>query len=509
MNIQRMSARHERNSQTLPSKLVTLLFLVAAVMFGGAVLAAAQTDSTAGYEQEPAVQPAITFTTLVNFDGTNGAYPGRPPHQGLNGNLYGAAAGGANGGGILFEMTPAGTLTTLYNFCPETGCDDGSNPTALFLGADGNVYGETTGGGAFGYGSLFKFTGSGVPTTLHSFDGTDGSTPGDRMVQVGNGHFYGTTFSGGNLSECSGNGCGTIFQMTPGGTLTSLYDFCSLPDCADGAAVYESLAQGPDGDFYGATFGGGAGNSGTIFKITPTGTLTTLYSFCVVSYPFCYDGSNPIGPVSGNDGNFYGTTASGGANSQGSIFKITPSGTLTTIYSFCAQITCPDGSDARNSMILGSDGNFYGTTYYGGASNEGTVFKITPAGVLTTLHSFDGTDGYDQIGVMFQATDGIFYGQTILGGSNGDGTIFSLSVGLRPFVELLATSGKVGTKVIILGNNLKGTTSVTFNGTAATFTVVSSTEITTTVPAGATTGTVKVTTPTATLGSIVNFRVAS
>jgi len=494
-----------KNQREFAASHLVKTILVAAVMLGGVVLASAQSRSPQG--KIPSRHPANTFTTLVNFDGTNGANPGRPPIQGLDGNLYGTAAGGANGSGVLFKLTPTGTLTVLYNFCSVTGCTDGTSPGALGLGADGNFYGVAGGGGAFGHGTLFKFTGSGAPITLHSFDGTDGSDPGDRMVQVGSGDFYGATFFGGNLTECFGIGCGTVFQITPSGTFTSLYDFCSVSGCADGAAIFNSLAPYTNGDFYGATWGGGPGNGGTVFKITPTGTLTTLYSFCVVSYPFCQDGDNPIGPVLGNDGNFYGTTASGGAQDQGSVFRMTPSGTLTTIYSFCAKTGCTDGSDARSGIILGSDGNFYGTTYYGGTHNEGTVFKITPAGVLTTLHSFDGTDGYDQIGVLFQATNGVFYGQTTMGGSNGDGTIFSLNVGLHAFVATAPTSGKVGAKVFILGNNLTGTTSVTFNGTSATFTAVSGSEIKTSVPAGAITGKIKVTTPGGTLTSNVSFRV--
>jgi uncharacterized repeat protein (TIGR03803 family) len=211
--------------------------------------------------------------------------------------------------------------------------------------------------------------------------------------------------------------------------------------------------------------------------------------------------------VLGTDGNLNGTTAFGGGYGEGSIFQITPSGTLTTIYSFCSKIACTDGFDARSGIILGSDGNFYGTTYYGGVHNEGTIFRITPAGVLTRLHSFDVKDGYDQIGVMFQATNGTFYGQTTMGGSGGQGTIFSLAVGLPPFVETAPTSGSVGTIVIILGNKLTGTTSVTFNGTPASFTVASKSEITATVPSGATTGSVQVTTPSGTLTSNVNFQV--
>ena len=295
--------------------------------------------------------------------------------------------------------------------------------------------------------------------------------------------------------------------MTPTGKVSTLYDFCSLSGCADGAVLFDALVQGTDGNFYGTTWAGGSGNGGTIFKITPTGTLTTLYSFCVPDYPFCGDGSNPIKLVLGNDGNFYGTTAYGGGNGEGSVFKITPTGTFTTIYNFCAQIACTDGSTPRDGLTLGSDGNFYSTTYYGGANNQGTIFEITSAGLLTTLHSFDGTDGRYPIQHLFQATNGAFYGVTDSDGSSGYGTVFSLSVGLGPFVETVPTSGKVGTKVIILGNKLTGSTSVTFNGTAAAFKVVSSTEITATVPTGATTGNVQVTTPTGVLTSNVNFQV--
>jgi uncharacterized repeat protein (TIGR03803 family) len=453
--------------------------------------------------------PAPVFKRLVNFDGTNGANPSRPPVQGPDGNLYGATPnGGVNHEGELFKMTAAGDLKVLYSFCPETGCLDGSSSGVLALGADGNFYGGAAQGGEFGYGTIFKFTGSGTPITLHSFDATDGASPFDKMVQGGDGNFYGVTPYGGNLDCFDGNGCGTVFKMTPpSGTLTTLHIFCNQTGCPDGAVLYEPLAQAADGDFYGATWGGGTADGGTLFKITPNGKLTTTYSFCT-DYPFCSDGSNPIGPVLGSDGNFYGTTASGGANyNAGTVFKIAPKGKQFTIYNFCTKIACTDGSTARSGLIVGSDGNLYGTTYYGGTHNEGTVFKITPAGVLTTLHSFDGTDGYDQIGVMFQATNGVFYGQTTMGGSGGQGTIFSLDVGLAPFAETVPTSGKVGTKVIILGNKLKGTTSVTFNGTAAVFKVISRTLIKTTVPTGATTGKVKVTTPGGTLTSNVKFQV--
>jgi uncharacterized repeat protein (TIGR03803 family) len=192
----------------------------------------------------------------------------------------------------------------------------------------------------------------------------------------------------------------------------------------------------------------------------------------------------------------------------GTIFKITPTGTLTTLHSFDAI----DGEVPEAALVQGSDGNFYGTTSRGGGNNGGTAFKITPAGTLTTLYNFctqypSCGDGQDPVASLVQDTSGVFYGTTELGGADAAGTIFSLSVGLHPFVETQPTSGKVGKAVKILGTNLTGSTSVTFNGTAATFTVVSSSEITTTVPTGATTGKIKVTTPRRTLTSNVSFRV--
>jgi uncharacterized repeat protein (TIGR03803 family) len=160
-----------------------------------------------------------------------------------------------------------------------------------------------------------------------------------------------------------------------------------------------------------------------------------------------------------------------------------------------------------SSLILGSDGNFYGTTTTGGSANNGTIFKITPGGAFTSLHSFSGFDGAGPIGSLMQATDGNFYGTTNAGGTGGYGTVFKLATGLAPFVKTVPTVGHVGTHVIILGDNLSAATSVTFDGTPATFTVVSGSALRATVPAGATTGAVKVTTPSGTLNSSVVFRV--
>jgi uncharacterized repeat protein (TIGR03803 family) len=191
------------------------------------------------------------------------------------------------------------------------------------------------------------------------------------------------------------------------------------------------------------------------------------------------------------------------------VFEITPAGKLTVVDSFDAL----DGCYPNGSMIQATNGNFYGTSVYGDTAGggcyqtPGTIFSISSGGTLTTVHSFDNTDGEYPSGGLVQATNGTFYGTAFMGGANNAGTIFSLSLGLGPFVKTLPTSGAVGAAVTILGTDLTGATSVTFDGTAAVFKVVSSSEITTTVPTGATTGDVKVVTPSGTLSSNVSFRV--
>ena len=393
----------------------------------------------------------------------------------------------------------AQTLTTLASF----GGRDGGAPDAVLVQAtNGQFYGATFNN------TIFTITPTGTLTLLFTFDGTDGDFPDAGLVQAANGYLYGTTYTGGANNDCQIGGCGTIFKITPRGTLTTVYNFCSQNGCTDGANPTAGLIQANNGDLYGTTQGDGAnGTGGTVFKITPGGTLTTLYSFCALPYP-CADGANPSGLVQAIDGNFYGTTGNGGTNgSYGTVFEITPSGALTTIYSFCAQSGCTDGTDPLAALVQGTDGRLYGTTAKGGANGDGTVFKITPSGALTTLHSFGGADGFDPMAGLMQATNGEFYGTTADGGANGFGTVFSLSVGLGPFVETQTTSGKVGAAVKILGTDLTGATSVTFNGTAAVFNVVAPSLITATVPAGATTGTVEVVTPGGTLSSNVPYRV--
>jgi uncharacterized repeat protein (TIGR03803 family) len=472
---------------------------------------------------------AQTFTTLYAFQETDGSVPQTALIQATDGNLYGTTSeGGANNAGTVFRITPSGTLTTLYSFCPPSqggGCPDGSGPLGTLVQAkDGNFYGTTsTGGGPAGganWGTVFRITPRGTLTTLYSFCSQnqgescpDGEYPYGALVQGSDGNFYGTT-STYDASLNFGYG-GTVFKITPSGALTTLYNFCSQiqgGNCTDGSAPYAGLVQATNGDFYGTTELGGANGLGEIFKITASGTLTTIYSFC--SQSGCADGEYPyLGTlVQATDGNLYGTTTSGETNTYGTVFKITPGGNLTTLHRFRGM----DGAAPSVGVVQATDGNFYGTTIIGGANNAGTVFEISPHGKLTTLYSFcpqmqSGVcpDGENPVAELVQATNGSFYGTTYGGGNLNFnvGTVFSLSVGLGPFVETQPTSGKVGAAVKILGTNLTGSTSVTFNGTAATFTVVSSSEITTTVPAGATTGKVQVVTPSGTLTSNVNFRV--
>jgi len=454
--------------------------------------------------------PAQTFTTLHSFGSTDGANSHGALVQATDGNFYGTTyAGGANDFGTVFKVNTTGAVTTLYSFCAKTGCTDGSGPAAPLIQAiNGNLYGTTYIGGANGYGTVFQITTSGTLTTLYSFCAqsgcADGAEPTASLVQAANGNLYGTTYIGGL------NGDGTIFEITPSGTLTTLYSFCAQNDCTDGEGPFGGLVQAANGNLYGTTHLGGANGAGTVFDMTATGTLTTLYSFCAQSG--CTDGGGPFAAlVQAANGNFYGTTYGGGANAEGTVFQMTPSGTLTTLYSFCALSNCTDGSGPFAALIRATNGNFYGTTYSGGASGEGTIFKVTPTGTLTTLHSFCAqtscTDGEYAQGALVQSTNGTFYGTTEGGGTNLDGTVFSLSVGLGPFVELQPSSGKVGAAARILGTSLTGATSVSFNGTAAKFTVVSSSEITTTVPAGAVTGFVTVKTPLATLKSNKQFTV--
>jgi uncharacterized repeat protein (TIGR03803 family) len=348
----------------------------------------------------PAPPPYETLANM-DFDGPVGALV-----QGMDGNFYGVtSSGGEFGQGSIFSVTPGGIVTTLHSF----NGNDGYNLTAgLVLGMDGNFYGTAPNGGTNINGScqsengqppgicgtVFKFDptpgGSGF-MVLYNFDFTHGSSPQSGLVLGFDGNFYGTTSAGGN-GNCGVVGCGTVFKITPGGSLTTIYNFCGNSDCPI-APNASALVQGIDGNFYGTTSSGGIDNCmgvngpvpcGTVFRITPGGAPNTLYTFCLQSG--CPDGLYPNAALAlGWDGNFYGTTQFGGSYGSGTVFRITPTTReLKTVYNFCSESSegyCADGENP-GALTLGSDGNFYGTTSNGGESIDigccGTLFQFIP-----------------------------------------------------------------------------------------------------------------------------------
>jgi uncharacterized repeat protein (TIGR03803 family) len=464
------------------------------------------------------ISPAQQLTYLYAFHGPDGKNPSGPLVQGFDGNFYGATYNGGTdpagdyATGTLFKLTPNHILRTLHDFCSGNGCPAGDYPTAgLALSLDGNFYGTAhNGGNGFYDGTVFKISPAGALTTLYQFcsqaNCADGALPNGELVLGVDGNLYGTTYDGG--SNCTTNsGCGTVFKISPQGTLTTLHSFCVQTGCSDGKDPLAGLIQATDGNFYGTADTGGPGSygNGVLYKITPQGDYSVLYKFCPTNVYPCSDGSGPMAPlVQGTDGNLYGTTVNGGAAfSRGTIFKISTTGVLTTLYTFCAQYGCPDGDGPHDGLIQASDGNFYGTTFRGGVNNAGVLFRITPDGAFTTLASF-GRGGIYQSKALFQATNGTIY---VSNYSTGNGSILALSPALPPFIRTLPTSGQAGAQVVITGTKLTGATAVKFNGTDAAFTVVSATEITTSVPTGATTGKVEVTLPSGTLSTTVAFEV--
>jgi uncharacterized repeat protein (TIGR03803 family) len=448
--------------------------------------------------------PAQTFTTLATFDTNNGAYPVGALVQAGDGHLYGTTSEGGTSNlyGTVFKISPAGVLTSVASF----DLTNGGNPEAGVIQAtDGNFYGTTLDGGTADNGTVFEVTPTGTITSLYSFCPVgyicpDGTKPSAGLVQSIDGKLYGGTDSSG-YDACvggDGSGCGTLFSITTSDTFTVLDQFNGI----DGASLTAALIQTPDGSFYGTTTGGGKNGHGNVFRMSPSGTLTNLYSFCTQEH--CADGWLPSGGLAlATDGNFYGTTQLGGSagcdgTGCGTFFKITPAGKLTTLYDFCSQSDCTDGAFPTAAPIQATDGNFYGTTTYYAGGGAGTLFTITPTGTLTVLHVFclqSCTDGSRPISPLVQDTNGDFYGTATSGGADDYGTVFRLSVGLSMFVRTNPAMGHVGENVNILGTDLAGASSVTFNGAAADFKVVSPTLIETTVPSGAMSGKVEVTLP--------------
>jgi uncharacterized repeat protein (TIGR03803 family) len=484
----------------------------------GNLYGTAQLGGTSGRGGIFQVTPTGVYSLLYSFDNTIGVNPYSGLTLASDGSLLGANFNnGDKGFGTAFRFVPGGVPTTLHNFAVV----EGSNPYAPPIQAsDGNYYGVTS-TGALGSGTVYKITSGGGFSVLYAFDGPHGSTPIAPLIQGTDGNLYGTTKVGGTF------GFGTVFKITLGGTLTVLYNFDSI----HGANIFAPLVQGSDGNFYGtARDGGTKNNGGVVFKLTPTKKLTVLYNFDHTgAIP---DGNQPYaGLVQASDGKFYGTTSTGGTNSAGTLFRITSAGVYTKLYDFVPAT----GSLPTSTLRQHTNGKLYGEATTGGAANHGAFYSydlhlkpfviVKPAagvplqtvdilggGLLgTTSVKFNGqfgsanifSDTYITSDVASQATTGfvtVALAHSTLK-SNQKFRVLPVIFSFNP------GSGGIGSSVVITGNSFTGATKVAFGSKKAVFSVNSYSQITATVPAGAKTGKIQVTTPGGIATSATDFTV--
>ena len=383
--------------------------------------------------------------------------------------------------GTIFKMAPDGTVSTLHSFGTASRNLDGSTiadgykPSGnLVFATDGNLYGTTAAGGEGADGTVYRISPAGVYTIVHSFaaaNADQGTYPEAGVIEGKDGNFYGTTSQGGAY------GVGTVFQLKPDGTYKAIYSFGATTD--DPASPSLGLVQDAQGNLYGTSAKGGSAGLGAIYKIDSQFNYSVIYSFmpAPAAYTFTFNSSyatnvsggfSPNSPlVIGADGALYGT-ASGTTYGAGAIYKVTPQGQFTLLHRFGDGSVASDGAEypintstslgisqgvssltapPAGPMVLATDGNFYGTTYQGGLGNGGTVFEMTPAGQVTIVHRFgDGAvavDGVNPNGLT-QGSDGNFYGTTSAGGTATDGTAFKITADLPVFTSLLHVSAAVG-----------------------------------------------------------------
>ena len=394
------------------------------------------------------------LTIFHNFQDGSVANDGAQISSGLiygtDGNLYGSTYNGGDSGseGCVFNITPAGVVTILHSFGDGSIANDGNHSrNTLLQASDGNFYGVATFGGVNNSGVVFKVTLQGVTSVLHYFtDGSvanDGAFPDSNLVEGSDGNFYGTTDAGGTASA------GTIYKMTPAGGVTILHNFGDGSVTGDGSNPQGGLILAADGNFYGTVSQGGTASSGTFIRMTPAGVVTVLHTFNDGSV--ANDAVTPLrGLVQSGDGNFYGTSQQGGASGSGAVFKITPQGAVTILHSFDDGTVANDGTAPNGALMQAKDGNFYGTAFTGGNGTQGVVFRITPQGVYSILHHFeDGSvtqDGGGPEGILAQASDGSLYGTAIAGGnsaSNGQGVVYRLVLTTSNLTSPVTATGSV------------------------------------------------------------------
>jgi uncharacterized repeat protein (TIGR03803 family) len=402
--------------------IAVLALVVAAVIVVAHAASTAVSNSVSKISGDAEPVPAVKFTSLHTFAGptADGSSPFAGLIQGASGNLYGTTeGGGANGGGTVFEITPAGKETVLYSFCAQTSCADGEKPLgSLIQDSSGNFYGTTTAGTTYGYGAVFELTTADKAIVLWTFTGgADGGHPVGGLVRDSKGNLYGTTEQGGT------DGYGTVFEVSAGSEKV-LHNFT---DGADGGEPVAGLILGSNGYLYGTTYYGGKTDDGTVFEVTPAGKETVLHSFA--NDP---DGQGPYAAlIQDTKGNLYGTTLGGGRWSYGTLFEVTAAGKETVLYSFCSLSGCPDGATPYTTLVRDAKGNFYGTTS-GGGDGWGIIFEVTAAGKENTLYNFTGgADGANPTAGLVSDGKGNGYGTTDGGGNafgnEGDGTVFKIS----------------------------------------------------------------------------------
>jgi hypothetical protein len=462
-----------------------------------------------------AISAHAQFTVLNSFGAPGGANTANPIGviaQGEDGSLYSTSIpspGGTPEDGQVYKVTTAGVGKVLTTFCTgSSGCTNGfSSVSGLVMRPDGHFLGTTLSNSwtETGFGTIFDVSPTGTLTTLYNFTGeADGGFSQSGPIVGPDGAFYGVTSS-------SNVNCGTIYRLTS--VPTVIHTFTSAAEKTNGCAPYGALVLGTDGSFYGTTPFQGPNGYGTVFKVTYRPGQSTLFT---VLASFDSTTGPPVGAlVEGNDGNFYGVTnanfysETGVTDKYGAIYRVTPEGVLTVVHVFNGTT---DGAYPGAALIAASDGNLYGT-----AQAPGTLFQVTLSGGFSVVQSFSGTEGFDPTSIV-QHTNGLLYGVTTYGGAveglsyacgyeynGGCGIFYSWNGNLPAFVSTVQLMGPVGSTVEILGQGFTSTSTVSFNGVAATATVQSGTALWTTVPAGATTGSVTVTTSSGTLTSNRQF----